>query len=114
MRRYPRRVTAAPPAPGSRPLPDFTVVHKELKGPRNVTLQLLGQEHHQANAVFVTVVGSSYAYAEATRTLNLCDWCGSHVRSFEYLQGTSRLIVPERRAKTCYYEAELNRTYKRT
>ena len=38
-----------PAAPGSRPLPDFTVVHKELKSRQNVTLQLLWEEHHQAN-----------------------------------------------------------------
>jgi transposase len=45
------RVFPPPPpaAPGSRPLPDFTVVHKELKSRQNVTLQLLWEEHHQAN-----------------------------------------------------------------
>ena len=40
--------------------------------------------------VFVAVLGaSSYTYAEATWTRNLWDWCGSHVRAFEYFQGTS-------------------------
>jgi transposase len=38
-----------PAAPGSRPLPDFTIVHKELKSRQNVTLQLLWEEHHQAH-----------------------------------------------------------------
>jgi len=36
---------------------------------------------------------SSYTYAEATWTRNLWDWCGSHVRAFEFFAGTSRLIV---------------------
>ena len=158
--------------PGSRPLPDFTVIHKELKSRQNVTLQLLWEEHHQAYPegynyswfcelyrkwsrnldivlrqehragektfvdhagqtvpvsnprtgevreayVFVAVLGaSSYTYAEATWTRNLWDWCGSHVRAFEYFQGTSRLIVPDNWKsgvkKPCYYEPELNRTY---
>jgi transposase len=130
-----------PAAPGSRPLPDFTIVHKELKSRQNVTLQLLWEEHHQAHPegynyswfcqmyrnwarnldivlrqehragektfvdhagqtvpvtdpktgevreayVFVAVLGaSSYTYAEATWTRNLWDWCGSHVRAFEF------------------------------
>jgi transposase len=38
-----------PAAPGSRPLPDFTVTHKELKSRQNVTLQLLWEEHHQVH-----------------------------------------------------------------
>ena len=37
-----------PAAAGSRPLPDFTVIHKELKSRQNVTLQLLWEEYHQA------------------------------------------------------------------
>ena len=162
-----------PPAtPGSRPLPDFTVVHRELKSRQNVTLQLLWEEHHQAHPdgynyswfcelyrnwardldvvlrqehragektfvdhagqtvsvidaktgevrqayVFVAVLGaSSYTYAEATWTRDLWDWCGSHVRAFEFFQGTSRLIVPDNWKsgvkKPCFYEPELNRTY---
>ena len=44
-----QRIFPPPPpgAPGSRPLPDFTVIHKELKSRQNVTLQLLWEEHHQ-------------------------------------------------------------------
>jgi len=38
-----------PAAPGSRPLPDFTVIHKELKSRQNVTLQLLWEEHHEVH-----------------------------------------------------------------
>ena len=66
--------------------------------------------------VFVAVLGaSSYTYAEATWTRNLGDWCGSHVRAFEYFQGTSRLIVPDNWKsgveRACHYEPDLNRTY---
>jgi transposase len=141
-----------PAAPGSRPLPDFAVLHKELKSRQNVTLQLLWEEYYQAHPegfnyswfcelyrnwahnldivlrqehragektfvdhagqtapvtnprtgevreayIFVAVLGaSSYTYAEATWTRDLWDWCGSHVRAFEYFQGVSRLIVPD-------------------
>jgi hypothetical protein len=35
-----------PAAPGSRPLPDFAVIHKELKSRQNVTLQLLWEACH--------------------------------------------------------------------
>jgi transposase len=46
--------------------------------------------------VFVAVLGASnYTYAEATWTQNLWDWIHSHVRAFEFLAGTSRLVVPD-------------------
>jgi len=66
--------------------------------------------------VFVAVLGASnYTYAEATWTQNLWDWTHSHVRAFEFFQGSSRLVVPDNLksgVKTpCYYEPELNRTY---
>jgi transposase len=66
--------------------------------------------------VFVAVLGASnYTYAEATWTQNLWDWTHSHVRAFEFFQGTSRLVVPDNLksgVKTpCWYEPELNRTY---
>ena len=66
--------------------------------------------------VFVAVLGaSSYTYAEATWTRNLWDWIHSHIRAFEFFQGTSCLVIPDNwksGVKTpCYYEPELNRTY---
>lgn len=66
--------------------------------------------------VFVAVLGASnYTYAEATWTQNLWDWIHSHVRAFEFFDGTSGLVVPDNLksgVKTpCYYEPELNRTY---
>ena len=46
--------------------------------------------------IFVAVLGaSSYTYAEATWTQQLPDWIGSHVRAFEFLGGTSEIVVPD-------------------
>ena len=72
-------------------------------------------EFRQAQ-VFVAVLGASnYTYAEATWTQNLWDWTHSHVRAFEFVQGSSRLVVPDNLKSgvkaPCYYEPELNRTY---
>jgi len=169
-----RRLFPPPPVASSqhRPLPDFAVIHKELKGRKNVTLQLLWEEykqsypegyayswycesyrhwHHRLDVVlrhehragektfvdyagqtvpvidpktgevrqaqvFVAVLGASnYTYAEATWTQNLWDWINSHVRAFEFFEGTSSLVIPDNLKsgvnKPCYYEPELNRTY---
>ena len=38
-----------PVVPGGRPLPDFNVVHKELKSRKSVTLQLLWEEYREAH-----------------------------------------------------------------
>jgi transposase len=67
-------------------------------------------------SVFVAVLGASnYTYAEATWTKDLWDWIGSHVRAFEFFDGTSQLVVPDNWRTgvkaACYYEPELNRTY---
>jgi hypothetical protein len=44
-----QRMFPPPPmAPEGRPLPDFNAVHKELKGRKNVTLQLLWEEYREA------------------------------------------------------------------
>jgi transposase len=66
--------------------------------------------------VFVAVLGASnYTYAEATWTRGLWDWIGSHVRTFEFFRGCTRLVVPDNWRsgvkQACYYEPELNRTY---
>ena len=46
--------------------------------------------------IFVGVLGASnYFYIEATWTQNLSDWTMSHVRMFEHLQGSVRLVVPD-------------------
>lgn len=66
--------------------------------------------------VFVAVLGASnYTYAEASWTQGLWDWIHSHVRAFEFFDGTSLLVVPDNLKsgvkRPCYYEPELNRTY---
>jgi len=38
---------------------------------------------------------SKYTYAEATWTQSLPDWIASHIRTFEYLQATPELLVPD-------------------
>lgn len=66
--------------------------------------------------IFVAVLGaSSFTYAEATWSQTLPDWCGSHVRAFEFFGGVPELVVPDNLkaavTKPCRYEPELNRTY---
>lgn len=66
--------------------------------------------------VFVAVLGASnYTYAEATWSQSLPDWIGSHVRTFAFLGGVPRAVVPDnlRSAvnKACRYEPDLNPTY---
>lgn len=165
-----------PPAPATspqeRPIPDWGVVHQELKSGKNVTLQLLWEEYKQSYPqgyayswycemyrewkrtrdlvmrqehragekmfvdhagqtvpvtdphtgevreayVFVAVLGASnYFYAEATWTRGLWDWIHSHVRAFEFFQGTPQIVVPDNWKAAiqspCFYEPELNRTY---
>ena len=67
-------------------------------------------------SIFVAVLGaSSYAYAEATWSQELENWIGSHIRTFEFLGGVPKLVVPDNtRAgvnRACRYEPDLNRTY---
>jgi transposase len=66
--------------------------------------------------IFVAVLGASnYTYAEATWSQQLPDWIGSHVRAFEFLGGTSEILVPDNLrsgvAKAHRYEPDLNPTY---
>lgn len=45
---------------------------------------------------FVAALGASgYLYAEATETQKVADFCGSIRRTFEFLDGVPRLIVPD-------------------
>jgi hypothetical protein len=64
-----------PPAPapaGTRPVPDFTKVHQELKSNRSVTLQLLWQEYKETCPRVSTTVGS----ASSTENGNaIWMWC---------------------------------------
>jgi transposase len=158
-------------APGRRPLPDWSSIHRELSR-KGVTLTLLWHEYKEAHLeglqysrfcdryrawagqldvvmrqehrageklfvdyaghtaevvdrrtgeirqaqVFVAVLGASnYTYAEATWTQQLPDWIGSHVRAFQFFDGTSEIVVPDNLrsavTKAHRYEPDLNPTY---
>ena len=67
-------------------------------------------------SIFVAVLGASnYTYAEATASHELENWIGSHIRTFEFLGGVPKLIIPDNArtgvTRACRYEPELNRTY---
>ena len=67
-------------------------------------------------SLFVAVLGASnYTYAEATWTQGLGDWIDAHIRTFEFLGGVPKLVVPDNARtgvnRACRYEPDLNRTY---
>ena len=67
-------------------------------------------------SLFVAVLGASnYTYAEATWSQGLEDWIGAHIRTFEFLGGVPRLVVPDNTrsgvSRACRYEPDLNRSY---
>lgn len=67
--------------------------------------------------LFVAVLGASnYTYAEATWTQQLSDWIGSHVRTFEFMEGVTEIIVPDNLKSgvkhPSYYDPEINPTYR--
>lgn len=73
------------------------------------------RELHQAQ-IFVAVLGASnYTFVEASWTQNLFDWISSHVRAFNFFEGTTEIIVPDNTrtatSKACRYEPDLNLTY---
>lgn len=79
-----------------------------------VTDPVSGEEHEVQ--IFVAALGASqYLYAEATRTQQLPDWIGSHVRTFEYLGGVTEIVVPDNLksgvSRACRYEPDINPTY---
>lgn len=66
--------------------------------------------------VFVAVLGASnYTYAETTWSQGLADWTGSHVRTFSFIGGATKCIVPDNLrsgvTKPCRFEPEINATY---
>jgi transposase len=66
--------------------------------------------------LFVGVLGASnYTYAEATRSQQIGDWIGAHVRYFEFIDGVPRDVVPDQLksgvTKACRYEPKIQRTY---
>jgi len=72
-------------------------------------------EVHSAELFVSTLGASSYTFAEATWTQTLPDWCGSHVRAFEFFGGVPNQIVSDNLrsavSKACFYEPSVNRTY---
>jgi len=70
----------------------------------------------QEAQIFVSVLGASnYTYSEATWDQSLPNWIGSHVRSYEYFEGVTRVTVPDNLkagvSKSCKYEPDINPTY---
>jgi transposase len=66
--------------------------------------------------IFVAVLGgSSYTYAEATWSQGLADWIASHVRTFEFMGGVTKLLIPDNLrsaiTKACRYDPRPNDTY---
>jgi len=66
--------------------------------------------------LFVAVLGASnYTYAEATASQGLEDWIGAHVRTFEFMQGVTELLIPDNLrtgvSRACRYEPDLNPAY---
>jgi|HubBroStandDraft_1064217.scaffolds.fasta_scaffold27167_2 transposase len=66
--------------------------------------------------LFVAVLGASnYTYAEATRTQQVGDWIGAHVRAFAFLGGVPRDVVPDQLksgvTQACRYDPKIQRTY---
>jgi len=66
--------------------------------------------------LFVAVLGaSSCTYAEATRSQQLPDWIGSHVRALAFFGGVPRALVPDQLksavTRACRYDPDVNRTY---
>ena len=67
-------------------------------------------------SIFVAVLGASnYTYVEATESQELEHWIGSHIRTFEFLGGVPKLVIPDNArtgvSRSCRYEPDLNRTY---
>ena len=66
--------------------------------------------------VFVAVLGASnYTFAEDTLSQTLPDWLGSHVRAFEFFDGTTELVIPDNLrsgvSHACRYDPDTNPSY---
>ena len=66
--------------------------------------------------IFVAVLGASnYTYAEASWTQTLPDWIASHVRAFEFMGGSTELVIPDNLlsavSRAHRYEPDTNPTY---
>ena len=66
--------------------------------------------------VFLGSLGASHhSYAEATWSMGLEDWIGSHVRMLEYFGGITEILIPDNLkagvTKAHLYEPDINPTY---
>ena len=66
--------------------------------------------------IFVAVLGASnYTYAEATWSQDLPNWVASHLRSFQFFEGTPEILVPDNLKtgvkRPCRYDPDINPTY---
>lgn len=66
--------------------------------------------------VFVAALGASgLLYAEATLTMKLEDWIGSHIRMFEFYGGATEIITPDNTKtgvqRACRYDPDIQRSY---
>ena len=72
-------------------------------------------EVHACQLFVAALGGSSYTYAEATRTQALVDWIGSHTRAFAFFGGVPAMLVSDNLksgiTKACFYEPAVNRSY---
>ena len=72
-------------------------------------------EIRQAQIFVATLGASSYTYCEATWSQSLPDWIGSHVRTFEHLDGVPNILVPDNLKSAVTsphrYEPDKNPTY---
>ena len=95
-------------APGEKLFVDYAGATIPIHNPT-------GEPERQAS-IFVAVLGASnYTYAEATASQELEHWIGSHIRTFEFLGGCPKLVIPDNTKtgvnRACRYEPDLNRTY---
>jgi transposase len=84
-------------------------------GPTIPIYSRTGGETQQAH-LFVAVLGaSSYTYAEATADEQMINWLTAHMRTFEFLGGLPKLIIPDNTrtgvTRACRYDPDLNPTY---
>jgi transposase len=84
-------------------------------GPTIPIYSRTGEEVRQAH-LFVAVLGaSSYTYAEATADEQMINWLSAHMRTFEFLGGVPKLIIPDNTrtgvSRACRYDPDLNPTY---
>jgi transposase len=82
-----------------------------------ITVPICNSDGTQYEAqIFVGTLGASnYSFAEATKTQQLPDWIGSHVRMFAYFGGCSEVLVPDNLKSGVklphLYDPDLNPTY---